>query len=156
MTAAPVERQGRVVVEPDPDGGLLIMLPTGDVRRVRDSAAAERVARVYFKRTVGAGSVGVGTIEWRGGTAPSAAGGGAESPRVGVGDAVQVWFDTGAFGASILYGRVIASGPVAFSVRWESGIVNRVRHADARGLGVVPAQDAALAESILVKAEARS
>jgi hypothetical protein len=47
------------------------------------------------------------------------------------GDEVQTWFDTGAFGARILYGVVIASGPKAYRVRWESGSTNRVRHGDS-------------------------
>jgi hypothetical protein len=44
------------------------------------------------------------------------------------GHLVQTWFDTGARGATILYGVVTASGPKTFSVRWESGLSNRVRH----------------------------
>lgn len=42
------------------------------------------------------------------------------------GDYVKTWFDTGAFGATILYGRVVKAGPATYTVRWESGIQNRV------------------------------
>jgi hypothetical protein len=42
------------------------------------------------------------------------------------GDLVQTWFDTGAMGATIIYGRVICAGRVNFTVQWESGIRNRV------------------------------
>lgn len=45
--------------------------------------------------------------------------------RLRRGDVVRTWFDTGALGATLLYGRVIAAGPRQFAVRWESGIVNR-------------------------------
>ena len=43
-----------------------------------------------------------------------------------VGDVIATWFDTGAFGAQILFGVVIAAGPKAYRVRWESGSTNRV------------------------------
>jgi hypothetical protein len=43
-----------------------------------------------------------------------------------VGDIVATWFDTGAFGAAILFGLVIAAGPKSYRVRWESGNTNRV------------------------------
>ena len=43
-----------------------------------------------------------------------------------VGDVIATWFDTGAFGAQILFGVVIAAGPKAYRVRWESGATNRV------------------------------
>jgi len=42
-------------------------------------------------------------------------------------DLVRTWFDTGALGATILYGRVVAAGPRAFVVEWESGLRNRIR-----------------------------
>ena len=42
------------------------------------------------------------------------------------GDLVETWFDTGAMGAQILYGEVIAAGPKAYRVRWESGLTNRL------------------------------
>jgi hypothetical protein len=46
------------------------------------------------------------------------------------GDLVQTWFDTGAGktgGARILYGQVVAAGPKAAHIVWESGLSNRVR-----------------------------
>ena len=46
------------------------------------------------------------------------------------GDLVQIWFDTGALGWTICYGRVIASGPKTYRVRWESGRTNRIRQDD--------------------------
>lgn len=42
------------------------------------------------------------------------------------GDVIAMWFDTGTFGAQILFGVVIAAGPKAYRVRWESGITNRI------------------------------
>jgi hypothetical protein len=48
------------------------------------------------------------------------------------GDEVQTLFDTGAFGCTILYGYVIAAGPKAYRVRWESENTNRVRQGDPR------------------------
>jgi hypothetical protein len=53
-------------------------------------------------------------------------------------DLVETWFDTGAMGAAILYGVVIASGPKAARVRWESGLTNRIAQ-DCHN--VKPAQD---------------
>jgi hypothetical protein len=50
------------------------------------------------------------------------------------GDLVRTWFDTGACGPSILYGVVVASGPMACVVRWESGARNRLRHGDYCGV----------------------
>jgi len=43
-----------------------------------------------------------------------------------VGDIIATWFDTGAFGAQLLLGVVIAAGPKAYRVRWESDNTNRV------------------------------
>ena len=43
-----------------------------------------------------------------------------------IGDVIATWFDTGAFGAQLLLGVVIAAGPKAYSVRWESSNTNRV------------------------------
>jgi hypothetical protein len=45
---------------------------------------------------------------------------------VRVGDIVATWHDTGAFGAQILFGAVIAAGPKVYRVRWESGATNRI------------------------------
>ncbi len=43
-----------------------------------------------------------------------------------VGDVIATWHDTGAFGATIVFGAVIAAGPKAYRVRWESGMTNRI------------------------------
>jgi hypothetical protein len=43
-----------------------------------------------------------------------------------VGDIVKYWFDTGAFGLTTIYGIVERAGPKQFTVRWESGIRNRL------------------------------
>jgi hypothetical protein len=43
-----------------------------------------------------------------------------------VDDVIATWFDTGAFGAKLLFGVVIAAGPKAYRVRWESGHTNRI------------------------------
>lgn len=43
-----------------------------------------------------------------------------------VSDVIATWFDTGAFGAKILFGVVIAAGPKMYRVRWESGSTNRI------------------------------
>ncbi len=51
-----------------------------------------------------------------------------------LGDLVQYFFDTGCRGYAYVYGVVIASGPKAFTVRWESGIVNRVQRDNDRGV----------------------
>lgn len=48
------------------------------------------------------------------------------------GDFVQTLFDTGAMGVAILHGVVIAAGPMAYRVRWESGLTNRIRQGDWR------------------------
>lgn len=53
-----------------------------------------------------------------------------------VGALVECEWDSGAFGYSTLYGKVIASGQKTFSVRWESSIVNRIRRERAQHLGV--------------------
>lgn len=45
------------------------------------------------------------------------------------GDLVQCWFDTGAMGAMILYGHVMAAGSRTFTVQWESGLKNRRQQA---------------------------
>lgn len=48
------------------------------------------------------------------------------------GDKVRTWFDTGAMGAQILYGLVIASGPKRATVLWESGLCNRILQCGSR------------------------
>ena len=40
----------------------------------------------------------------------------------------QIVQSTGAMGTTIIFGKVLAVGPKTFTVRWESGIVNRPRH----------------------------
>ena len=54
--------------------------------------------------------------------------------RIEKGQVVSLWFDTGAFGARLLYGMVIASGPKSFTVEWQSGIVNRISQDDPHGV----------------------
>jgi hypothetical protein len=59
-----------------------------------------------------------------------------ESPEEGavmkIGDYVWTWFDTGAMGAAILYGRVVKAGPKTYTVRWESDLQNRIHQWDRR------------------------
>lgn len=43
-----------------------------------------------------------------------------------LGDVIATWFDTGAFGAALLFGVIIAAGTKAYRVRWESGATNRI------------------------------
>lgn len=43
------------------------------------------------------------------------------------GDYVQTLFDTGAFGYTSLYGIVEKAGVRTYTVRWESGLRNRIR-----------------------------
>ena len=65
---------------------------------------------------------------------------------------VETWFDTGSGrtgGPRVIYGQVIASGPKAATIRWESGLRNRVRHHDHR---VKHARDYAFAVECLAKA----
>lgn len=55
------------------------------------------------------------------------------------GDFVKMWFDTGGGkqgGNVVLFGKVIASGPKAVRILWESGLTNRVRRDDPRGVTV--------------------
>lgn len=49
-----------------------------------------------------------------------------------------MWFDTGALGATIPYGRVISAGPKVYRVRWESGLTNRLIQ-DHPGIDIVGA-----------------
>jgi hypothetical protein len=46
------------------------------------------------------------------------------------GQYVRAYFDTGAMGAEIIYGVVVAAGPRAFTVRWEGGNTNRCRQGE--------------------------
>lgn len=56
-----------------------------------------------------------------------------------VGDYVWTWFDTGAMGASYLYGRVVKAGPKTYTVQWQSDLRNRVQQGDWRVKLVSPA-----------------
>lgn len=64
------------------------------------------------------------------------------------GDLVRTWFDTGAMGSTILYGRVIAAGPKAYRVRWESGLTNRITQGDGAIKRVEPREEEAAAEAM--------
>jgi len=44
-----------------------------------------------------------------------------------VGDFVWFYFDTGAMGVQPCYGKVIKAGQKTFTVRWMSGLCNRLR-----------------------------
>ncbi len=43
-----------------------------------------------------------------------------------IGDIIATWYDTGAFGATLTFGVVIAAGSKMYRVRWESGNTNRI------------------------------
>jgi len=60
--------------------------------------------------------------------------------RLRRGQFVLTYFDTGALGPQPLYGLVIAAGPKAFRVRWESGLTNRIRQGHG-GVARIPATD---------------
>lgn len=62
---------------------------------------------------------------------------------------VQTLWNTGAFGLQVLYGEVIAAGDKTISVRWESGIVNRLRQDRYLDRDVHPAEDLAAARAAL-------
>lgn len=63
--------------------------------------------------------------------------------RFNRGALVQTWFDTGArMGYAILYGEVIAAGPMTARVRWESGLTNRVRQDTTNVKPAVDQEDA--------------
>lgn len=64
---------------------------------------------------------------------------------------VQTWWDTGALGATILYGRVTRSGPKAYTVQWESGFTNTIKQGDTR---VTVAHDPAYAAETLERLDA--
>jgi hypothetical protein len=42
------------------------------------------------------------------------------------GDVIAMWYDTGAFGMTLIFGVVIAAGPKMYRVRWESERTNRI------------------------------
>jgi len=68
------------------------------------------------------------------------------------GETVQTLFDTGAMGLQCLYGRVIEKGRKVFTVRWESGIRNRIKWGHPE---VHFAHDPAEANRCLAKTETR-
>ncbi len=53
-----------------------------------------------------------------------------------VDDIVSTWYDTGALGATILYGRVVKAAAKTYVVRWESGLQNRIKQGTT-GIGRV-------------------
>lgn len=61
-------------------------------------------------------------------------------------DLVQTMFDTGAMGAQFLFGVVEKSGPKTMTIRWESGIRNRVPQGRS---------DVTLIQDLELQAEAR-
>lgn len=63
---------------------------------------------------------------------------------------VQTQFDTGAMGLRTLYGRVIAKGPRRCTIKWESGVVNRVEWGRN---DISPARDAEYARQAMAKVE---
>jgi hypothetical protein len=67
MNKPSVQLQGRVIAEPDGEGGWLLMFPTGDIEAATSRATAERKALRWFRANVDAGAMGVGFIEWRAG-----------------------------------------------------------------------------------------
>lgn len=58
--------------------------------------------------------------------------------RFKVGDLVQTYFDTGAMGVTVLYGKIISAGDKRAGVLWESGWTNRIKQTRT---DVVPARD---------------
>jgi hypothetical protein len=71
------------------------------------------------------------------------------------GDLVWIWFDTGAMGSNILYGRVIAAGAKTYRVRWESGLTNRITRNGRRvEPKLVEPRERATAIAAMKKAEA--
>ena len=64
MTKPNVLNQGKVIIEWDQDG-FLVMLPTGDLRSFATRKDAEAFAQRYFKKTANVDALNVGRIEWR-------------------------------------------------------------------------------------------
>lgn len=70
--------QGTAIIEPDGEGALLVMYPTGTVELALSAAAAERKARRWFnhdakERLRGGAGLAIGKIEWRYGAQPAVA-----------------------------------------------------------------------------------
>jgi len=62
--AIEITNQGKIVIEPDGDG-FLIMFPDGSIEG-SSKTNAERKARRWFKTKLGKGlKIGIGEIEWR-------------------------------------------------------------------------------------------
>lgn len=59
------------------------------------------------------------------------------------GDFVVTQYDDG-IGGTVLYGIVVSSGPKTVTIRWESGLDNRIRHTELAAHGIrqkAPAED---------------
>jgi hypothetical protein len=71
------------------------------------------------------------------------------------GDYVRTWFDTGAMGATVLYGRVVKAGPRTYTVLWESGLRNRIVRENSY---ITPISDREQPEAarVMARAEAKS
>lgn len=65
-----------------------------------------------------------------------------------IGDLVEVYFDTGCMGASILYGKITAASEKQCFVVWESGLRNRLRYSYGTR-GVKLARDQQLASEVM-------
>lgn len=59
-----IQKQGTCIVERD-GPVFMVMTPDGCISGAPHRKAAEKLCRDYFKRTVAAGSAGIGQIEWR-------------------------------------------------------------------------------------------
>jgi hypothetical protein len=57
------------------------------------------------------------------------------------GDLVQTYFDTGAFGAKILYGRIVKAGPKTATIEWESRNRNRIEQSPHVGVKLAEDQE---------------
>lgn len=64
MDKSEVVNQGKVVIEADGEGWL-VMTPDGAVVWRPTRKAAEDVAKRWFKKYCGLSTIGVGNIEWR-------------------------------------------------------------------------------------------
>jgi len=69
------------------------------------------------------------------------------------GDLVQYWFDTGCRGHQWLYGVVIAAGPKSYTVRWESGVCNRLRQGDKNVEPIKPGMETEVSQKVLDEAK---
>lgn len=72
-------------------------------------------------------------------------------PAVRTGELLSCQYDTGALDYTTLYGVVIAAGPKTFTVKWESGRVNRRPQGDhltRRPTNLTPAEHAELLNNL--------